>query len=181
VPLTSDLASGIVARLGSVHRVTALGNRLISDGGGSPAGVSESEPVPEGRARGMGYASAKSGSGQALCGEVVYRTAMAASKPPATFISDLRPSRMATFEATVALLEEIREIETRDGTRKKVRNGRLKDGTGEIVFVLWGSEVELVQEGDRVRITEGWVKDYQGRPQISLGRSGKLEKLPGSS
>jgi ssDNA-binding replication factor A large subunit len=84
---------------------------------------------------------------------------------------------MATIEASVTQLEEIREIETRDGTKKKVRNGRLKDGTGEIALVLWGSEVDLVSEGDRVRITEGWVKDYQGRPQISIGRSGKLEKL----
>jgi replication factor A1 len=106
-----------------------------------------------------------------------YRGRMPPSKPPATFISDLRPSRLATLEATVAQLEEIREVETRDGTTKKVRNARLKDGTGEIAFVLWGSEVEMVQEGDRVRIVEGWVKDYQGRPQISLGRSGKLEKL----
>lgn len=102
---------------------------------------------------------------------------MPESKPPATFISDLRPSRMATIEATVTQLEEIREIETRDGTKKKVRNGRLKDATGEIALVLWGSEVDLVESGDKVRISEGWVKDYQGRPQISLGRSGQLEKL----
>ncbi|EQD28507.1 SOSS complex subunit B1 [mine drainage metagenome] len=93
------------------------------------------------------------------------------------FISDLRPSRVATIEAEVVQLEEAREVPTRDGGKRKVRNGRLKDGTGEIALVLWGSEVDLVQQGERVRITEGWVKDYQGRPQISLGRSGKLEKL----
>ncbi|EQD38643.1 nucleic acid binding OB-fold tRNA/helicase-type, partial [mine drainage metagenome] len=82
------------------------------------------------------------------------------SKPPSTFISDLRPSRAATIEAEVFELEDAREVPTRDGGKTKVRNGRLKDGTGEIGLVLWGSEVELVQEGDRVRITEGWVKDY---------------------
>ncbi|EQD72501.1 single-stranded DNA-binding replication protein A, large (70 kD) subunit, partial [mine drainage metagenome] len=75
-----------------------------------------------------------------------------------------------TIEATVARLEPVREVEQRAGGKKKVRNAVLKDGTGEIALVLWGSEVELVQEGDRVRITDGWVKDYQGRPQISLGR-----------
>ncbi|MDG6912379.1 MAG: hypothetical protein JRN35_04790 [Nitrososphaerota archaeon] len=99
------------------------------------------------------------------------------SKPPATFISDLRPSRVATIEATVSELQPTREIETRGGRKTKVRNGRLKDLTGEIAFILWGSEVDLVDKGDRVRITEGWVKDYQGRPQLSLGRTGKLEKL----
>jgi OB-fold nucleic acid binding protein len=102
---------------------------------------------------------------------------MPVSKPPATFISDLRPSRVATIEATVAALEPTREFETRDGAKNVLRNGWLRDETGEISLVLWGSEVEMVQVGDRVRITEGWVKDYQGRPQISLGRSGRLDKV----
>ena len=52
----------------------------------------------------------------------------------------------------------------------------MKDGTGEISFVLWGDEVDLVAEGEKVRIVEGWVKDYKGRPQVSLGRTGRLEK-----
>jgi ssDNA-binding replication factor A large subunit len=102
---------------------------------------------------------------------------MPTSKPPATFISDLRPSRVATIEATVVRLDPVREVPRREGGTQKVRHGQLKDGTGEIALVLWGSEVELVGEGDRVRITEGWVKDYQGRAQISLGRGGKMERL----
>jgi len=101
---------------------------------------------------------------------------MATSVPPKTFISDLRPGRVATFEATVAKLEQIREVEQRTGGTKKVRNGTLKDGTGEISLVLWGDEVELVTEGDKVRIVEGWVKDYKGRPQVSLGKVGRVEK-----
>jgi ssDNA-binding replication factor A large subunit len=103
---------------------------------------------------------------------------MPESKPPATFVSDLRPSRVATVEGTVASLEPVREVETRDGASKKVRNGKLQDATGEISLVLWGSEVDLVEAGDRVRIVEGWVSDFRGRPQISLGRTGRMEKLP---
>ncbi|HEY1198599.1 MAG TPA: SOSS complex subunit B family protein [Thermoplasmata archaeon] len=101
---------------------------------------------------------------------------MSAGAPPKTFVSDLRPGRVATFEATVAKLEPVREVEQRAGGRKKVRNGILKDGTGEISLVLWGEEVELVTEGEKVRIVDGWVKDYKGRPQVSLGRTGRLEK-----
>jgi len=100
------------------------------------------------------------------------------SKPPRTFISDLRPSRVATVEATVVQLEPTREIETRDGGRKKVRNGRLKDETGEISLVLWGTDVDLVTEGERISIVDGWVSDYRGRPQLSLGRTGKVVKQP---
>lgn len=101
---------------------------------------------------------------------------MSTGTPPKTFVSDLRPGRVATFEATVAKLEPIREVEQRAGGTTRVRNGVLKDGTGEISFVLWGDEVEMVSEGDHVRVVEGWVKDYKGRPQVSLGRTGRLEK-----
>lgn len=102
---------------------------------------------------------------------------MSLGAPPKTFISDLRPGQVATFEATVARLEAIREVEPRSGGRKQVRNATLRDGTGEISLVLWGDEVNLVSEGDHIRLIEGWVKDYNGRPQISLGRTGRLEKV----
>lgn len=101
---------------------------------------------------------------------------MSTGAPPKTFVSDLRPGRVATFEATVARLEPVREVEQRAGGTKRVRNGLLKDGTGEISFVLWGDEVELVAEGEAIRVVEGWVKDYKGRPQVSLGRTGRIEK-----
>jgi len=101
---------------------------------------------------------------------------MPESKPPATYIADLRPSRVATIEATVASLEPTREIATRDGGTKKVRNGKLKDATGEISLVLWGTEVDLVSAGDHIAIVEGWVSEYRGQPQVSLGRTGKIER-----
>ncbi len=102
---------------------------------------------------------------------------MSTGAAPKTFISDLRPGRVATFEATIAKLETVREFEPRSGGKKKVQNGTLKDGTGEISLVLWGDEVGTVSEGEKVRVVEGWVKDYNGRPQISLGRTGRIEKL----
>ena len=101
---------------------------------------------------------------------------MSTGAPPKTYITDLRPGRVATFEATVVKLEPVREVEQRSGGTKKVRNAMLRDPSGEISFVLWGDEVELVAEGERVRVVEGWVKDFKGRPQVSLGRTGRLEK-----
>jgi replication factor A1 len=101
---------------------------------------------------------------------------MTTGAPPKTFISDLRPGRVATFEAIVAKLDPPREIDQRTGAKTRVRNGTLKDETGEISIVLWGKEVDLVTEGDKVRVVEGWVKDYKGRPEISLGRTGRVER-----
>lgn len=80
-------------------------------------------------------------------------------------------------EGAVTKLEPIREVEQRLGGTTRVRNHVLKDGTGEVSLVLWGQETDLVSEGDVVRIADGWVKDYRGQIQISLERSGKLEKV----
>ena len=102
---------------------------------------------------------------------------MPESRPPATFVTDLMPNRLASLEGTVVALEPIREVAIPGGAQKRVRTARLKDATGEIALTLWGEEVELVREGDRIRIHEGWVKDYKGRPQLSLGRLGKLTRL----
>ncbi|HYA10133.1 MAG TPA: hypothetical protein VEH10_00430 [Thermoplasmata archaeon] len=102
---------------------------------------------------------------------------MTEGRPAATFISDLRPSRVATFEATVASLEATREVETREGVLRKVRHGVLRDATGEITLVLWGSEVDRVGTGDRVRVVDGWVSERRGRAQVSLGRSGRIETV----
>jgi hypothetical protein len=44
---------------------------------------------------------------------------MPTSKPPSTFISDLRRSRVATIEAEVVQLDEPREVPTRDGGKTK--------------------------------------------------------------
>ena len=41
------------------------------------------------------------------------------SKPPAIFISDLRPSRVATIDATVSELQPAREIVTRGGRKTR--------------------------------------------------------------
>ena len=48
---------------------------------------------------------------------------MAASVPPKTFVSDLRPGRVATFEATVVKLEPIREVEQRAGAGRRSGTG----------------------------------------------------------
>jgi replication factor A1 len=101
---------------------------------------------------------------------------MPESTPPKTFISDLRPGRVVTFEATVAKLEPAKAIEQRNGGTTHVRNGLLKDETGEVTIVLWGAETEMMAAGDKVRIVDGWVKEYKGRPEVSLGRVGRVEK-----
>lgn len=97
---------------------------------------------------------------------VEHREPPGASRPPRTFISDLRPGRIATLEVTVKSLEPVRVVEQRLGGTKRMRYATITDGTGEFSWVLWGEEVELVKEGENVRIVNGWVKEWGRRRRL---------------
>lgn len=54
--------------------------------------------------------------------------------------------------------------------------GRDEDGI-EVSLSLWNEQCELVNEGDRVKISNGWCNEYKGQLQLSTGKSGTIEIL----
>ncbi|MDO8556375.1 MAG: OB-fold nucleic acid binding domain-containing protein [Nanoarchaeota archaeon] len=92
-------------------------------------------------------------------------------------ISELKP-RMGKVDltATVADKGEIREINKPNFTGK-VCNATLKDETGTVSLTLWNDEIEKVNTGDTVKITNGYVSEFQGEKQLSAGKFGKLEVI----
>jgi replication factor A1 len=63
------------------------------------------------------------------------------------------------------------------GKEGKVCNATLKDSTGEIKLTLWNDEVDMVNVGDKIKITNGYCGEYQGEKQLSAGKFGKLEVI----
>jgi replication factor A1 len=92
-------------------------------------------------------------------------------------ISDLKEgSGKVNIEAKVVEKEATREITTRFG-RTKVANAVIEDDSGTIVLVLWGEQADNVNEGDTVKIENGYVKDWNNSLQLSVGKYGKLTVL----
>lgn len=59
-----------------------------------------------------------------------------------------------------------------------VCNAAVKDETGEEVsLTLWNEDYKKVHEGDKIKITGGWVSEYKGKLQISAGRNGTIESI----
>jgi len=71
--------------------------------------------------------------------------------------------------------DEPREVVTKYGKRLSVANITLKDDTGSISMSLWGKDIDSVNVGDVVKITNGYVNEFRGTPQLSTGKFGKLE------
>jgi replication factor A1 len=79
------------------------------------------------------------------------------------------------IEATVVEKQEPREVITKYGKRLNVANATLKDNSGSITISLWGKDIESISVGDKVKITNGYVGEFRGTPQLSTGKYGKIE------
>ncbi|MDE1851509.1 MAG: DNA-binding protein [Candidatus Micrarchaeota archaeon] len=81
------------------------------------------------------------------------------------------------LEATVIEKQEPREVITKFGKRLNVSSAVLKDGTGTITISLWEKDIDAVSVGDKVKVTNGYVGEFKGNPQLSTGKYGKIEVI----
>ncbi len=81
------------------------------------------------------------------------------------------------LEAVVAEKSEPREVVSKYGKRLSVANAVLKDDTGSIAISLWGNDINSINVGDKIKITNGYVGEFRGTPQLSTGKYGKIEVL----
>lgn len=92
-------------------------------------------------------------------------------------IIELKPMQQdATIEAEVTEIGQIREF-SKFGKVGKVCNAKIKDDSGEIKLTLWNDEINLIKQNSKIRITNGYVKEFNGELQISAGKFGKLETI----
>ena len=91
-------------------------------------------------------------------------------------IASLRPNQNANIEATITEISPVRHVETARGP-SDVADATLKDDTGTISFTLWGADTTKYRVGQKIKITDGWTKEFRGKLQVSLGRSGTVQVL----
>jgi replication factor A1 len=80
------------------------------------------------------------------------------------------------LEGEIVSKEEPRTF-SKFGKDGKVCNAMLKDETGEVKLTLWNEHVDQVNVGDKVKITNGYVGEWQGEKQLSTGKFGSLEVI----
>jgi ssDNA-binding replication factor A large subunit len=92
-------------------------------------------------------------------------------------ISELKPGTgSVNIEAEVVSVEATREI-NKMGRKLTVANAMIKDDSGSITLVLWNQQIETVKGGDKIKIENGYVNEWQNAPQLTLGKFGKLTTL----
>ena len=67
------------------------------------------------------------------------------------------------------------------GKELSVANGILKDDSGSIKLSLWNEDVTKFKNGDNIKITNGYVNEFQGEKQLTSGKFGTIALADGSS
>ncbi len=97
---------------------------------------------------------------------------------PMARVKDLKAEqKFDVLELTITEKGEVRNVNTFRG-QSRVCDAKGVDEDGDSVALsLWNEEIEQVNANDRVRITNGWVRQFRGNMQVSAGRFGKLEVI----
>ncbi len=90
-------------------------------------------------------------------------------------LKELQPNQgKVDVKVEVVSKEPIRSF-SKFGKEGRVCNAVVKDDSGQMKLTLWNDEVDMINVGDIVQITNGYVKEWQGELQLSAGRFGKME------
>jgi replication factor A1 len=81
------------------------------------------------------------------------------------------------LEGTITEKSDPREVITKYGKRLNVADAVISDDSGSIAISLWEDNINLVNVGDKVKITNAYVSEFKGNPQLSTGKYGKIEVL----
>jgi len=95
------------------------------------------------------------------------------------FIKDLQPRQTGVdVEGEVTEVSDVREF-NKFGKQGRVSNAMIKDGTGRVKLSLWNEQTEKVKVGDKVKVKNGYVGEFQGELQLTTGKFGTLEVVRG--
>lgn len=92
-------------------------------------------------------------------------------------INELQPGPAnGEIVAIVSEKSNIREFD-KFGKKGRVCNAILEDESGSITLTLWNEEIESLNTGDKIKLSNGWVSEFRGEKQISTGKFGQIETL----
>jgi replication factor A1 len=91
-------------------------------------------------------------------------------------ISDLT-LRQGNVEVS-GTIKEIGEVKTfsKFGRDLRVADSVLEDESGTIKLSLWNEDIDRFKAGDKVKIVNGYVNEFQGEKQLTAGKYGRIEK-----
>ncbi|MDO8553593.1 MAG: OB-fold nucleic acid binding domain-containing protein [Candidatus Micrarchaeota archaeon] len=78
-----------------------------------------------------------------------------------------------------AAVDDVEEPKTMNkyGRELRLANATISDDSGSIQLSLWNDQIDQVKKGGKIKIENGYVNEWQGKIQLTLGKFGKMEVL----
>jgi replication factor A1 len=93
-------------------------------------------------------------------------------------IEKLTPdSREVNLIAKVTSKSQVRNVGGMDYNPHRVADALVGDETGCAYLSLWDDNIDKINEGATIRITNGYVNLFRGNIRLNIGRYGSLELL----
>lgn len=90
-------------------------------------------------------------------------------------ISELKVGQgQVNIEGTVKNISDTRAF-NKYGKDLKVANAILEDESGNIKLTLWNDDITRIKNGDKIKLTNGYVSEFNSEKQLSAGKMGKIE------
>ena len=88
-------------------------------------------------------------------------------------IKDLKAGmKRINLIAKVLEIPEPNKVYTKYGIEAYISNALIGDETGTIRMSLWNKQIDMMSEGDTIKIENGMVARFRGELQLRIGRSG---------
>lgn len=92
-------------------------------------------------------------------------------------ISELKTGQgNVEVEGTLKDIGDVRSF-NKYGRELRVANAILSDESGAVKLTLWNDDVTRFKNGDRIKIVNGYVSEFQGEKQLTSGKFGRMEKI----
>ena len=85
--------------------------------------------------------------------------------------------RRVDSEGEIVEISEPRTVNLRTGGEARVADCMLKDESGQIKLSLWDDQIDMVKQGSKVRVLNGYTNSFRGELRLNVGKYGKLEIL----
>jgi replication factor A1 len=92
-------------------------------------------------------------------------------------IKDLNPeSKNVNTTVKVISAGEERNIASKFGGERRLKEFTVGDDSGTVVMTLWEDQVNLANEGDTLSIENGYISLVRGNMRLNIGKYGKFQK-----
>jgi len=81
------------------------------------------------------------------------------------------------IEGKVERKGETRTVNKKSGGTIDVCDAYLVDDSGEIKLTLWADDIPKINDGDTIKITNGYTNTFQGEVSLTKGKFGQLEVI----